>query len=725
YEDFNYGNYSITFYCQNANGTGTLTDNFQFKRSYVISDHYYTNSQGLKIYFDFGFNYSAEKGPLVIIPDSWTAVKDASWVTDAENYYISRGYTAAPIDTRGKGSSEGTKDAFGWECLDIYELVQHLISTSPYNSYINSSSIYIAGASGAGGKAGVCTGKYPDTFSAGYSSVGVLNLTLWWQTAGAADVAEIVARVGCNPNQCPEAYLARDASYLGYNTQSAMKAKSNADDDRVTVNCSRNYNISLINYGKTINYTENPTGGHTADFTHSSEWFIAHSNLVFIPISGDLRIGGYVHTKNFSIYLNEIKVNHTAFVDYNISGNSRIFNITTLGFNGTAEINIFDLESSTNYSINENDSLRYLLSDSNGDIEFNVTLSNYTSEIINVSKVVASSPPYCGDGSCNNGETCSSCSADCGSCGGSGGGGGGGGAHRKTNVTANITQPKIENAGVYFESIPSMIVNPGENKKIVLNIRNIGEIFLNSCKLKGTGERASWVSSDAVKDLSPGQNSEFTFNLAVPQNIKAGKYEIGLSLECQELKQSTTINAEVIEKKLGLELLKAERKDNNLIASYSLSELAGQRQEVNVEIILIGEDGKRLASLSEKKAIAPGSRNKFESAIDISKISAGSFYIVINANSEIASASLKEEVVLNKGKISGFVSLTGEEVSNIAITALVIAFAVFAFFAVRRIVKLSGIHKRKNVISAIIAGIRYYDAPDLNAPHHQHAPHQN
>jgi hypothetical protein len=40
---------------------------------------------------------------------------------------------------------------------------------------------------------------------------------------------------------------------------------------------------------------------------------------------------------------------------------------------------------------------------------------------------------YCGDGSCNNGETCSSCSKDCGSCssggdnnGGGGGGGGGG-----------------------------------------------------------------------------------------------------------------------------------------------------------------------------------------------------------------------------------------------------------------------------------------------------------
>jgi hypothetical protein len=33
-------------------------------------------------------------------------------------------------------------------------------------------------------------------------------------------------------------------------------------------------------------------------------------------------------------------------------------------------------------------------------------------------------PAYCGDGSCNSGETCSSCSQDCGSCNGGGGGGG-------------------------------------------------------------------------------------------------------------------------------------------------------------------------------------------------------------------------------------------------------------------------------------------------------------
>jgi len=46
-----------------------------------------------------------------------------------------------------------------------------------------------------------------------------------------------------------------------------------------------------------------------------------------------------------------------------------------------------------------------------------------------------SSAVYCGDGICNNGETCSSCSQDCGSCQGGGSGGGGSPSSLSTSLT--------------------------------------------------------------------------------------------------------------------------------------------------------------------------------------------------------------------------------------------------------------------------------------------------
>jgi len=59
------------------------------------------------------------------------------------------------------------------------------------------------------------------------------------------------------------------------------------------------------------------------------------------------------------------------------------------------------------------------------------------------------SEAYCGDRSCNNGETCSTCSADCGACsssssGGGSSGGGGGGSHTTTTTKLNTTNQSNE-----------------------------------------------------------------------------------------------------------------------------------------------------------------------------------------------------------------------------------------------------------------------------------------
>src|SRR5690606_15796501 len=61
--------------------------------------------------------------------------------------------------------------------------------------------------------------------------------------------------------------------------------------------------------------------------------------------------------------------------------------------------------------------------------------------------VPPSATPYCGDGSCNNGETCSTCPGDCGSCGGSGGGDGGGGSCPSGNTPCGWCAGPSRDAG--------------------------------------------------------------------------------------------------------------------------------------------------------------------------------------------------------------------------------------------------------------------------------------
>jgi uncharacterized membrane protein YgcG len=65
------------------------------------------------------------------------------------------------------------------------------------------------------------------------------------------------------------------------------------------------------------------------------------------------------------------------------------------------------------------------------------------------------SAPKCGDGICNNGETCSSCSQDCGACppsgggssGGGGGGGGGGSSSSRSSSNGDSLKPLNTSSG--------------------------------------------------------------------------------------------------------------------------------------------------------------------------------------------------------------------------------------------------------------------------------------
>jgi len=644
YEDFDYGSYTIKFYCQNTYGIGSLSNNFQFKRVYYTNDDYYTNSQGLKIYFDFGFNYTTEKGPLVIIPDSWTANKDTTWVLDAENFYIARGYTAVPVNTRGKSPSEGTKDAFGWECLDIYELKEYLLSNPAYNTYINNSVFYIAGASGAGGKAGVCSAKYPDTFTASYSSVGVLNLTRWWYTAGASDVSDITTRVGCTPSQCPEAYLSRDASYLVYNTQSSVMAVTNTDDERVTVNCSRDYNKSAIALGKTSSYIEYPTGGHNPSFTESQSWFANYTSPVFIQGVGDLRVGCYVQTKNFSFSLRTC--NYTANLGYNISGATKTFNITTFGFSGNSSINLFKLSANTEYSVSINGTESILISESDGDLSFNVSLKSNNTVII----LISPAGPYCGDGISNGGETCSSCPADVGVCpvtppsGGSSSGGGGGGS---SSSSAAQTE-KLSISG-----ISDIIARAGDKKTLSLNAKNIGKIFLNNCKLKVSGEISSWVYSTEISGIAPGENKNFVLDLNVPEGIEEKDYSGKIGINCDEgnIEQDIKISMPKGLQYIKIKEIKQDNGNLNVIYSYE-----GNPGKIDVEIWMLNQDNVEYERIKDSFSAEDSSVIERNAVINIPKDLTGIYSVNIALSSNLNNP-VKQSVVLGKSSTTGFAVL--------------------------------------------------------------------
>jgi hypothetical protein len=256
-----------------------------------------------------------------------------------------------------------------------------------------------------------------------------------------------------------------------------------------------------------------------------------------------------------------------------------------------------------------------------------------------------------------------------------------------------------------------------------LSLRNAGTTYLNECKIKGAGKYASWISAEGVKELNIGQIVEILFTINVPKDTKTGEYEMGLNIECLELKDGVTFQAEIIQKKLVVSLNDAKREENKLKVSYSLSELAGEEQDVDVELVLLGTNNERVSELREKKKISSNSNNKYEAVMGLPADAKGNLNLIINAKSKIASAFVQEYVLLEGGALGGFAVFDAEHANSYVSAAVVIAFLVFAFVVGRRILKYRGIEGRKSIISAIVYGMGYHKHRWGNAKHyHDNAP---
>lgn len=689
YEDISAGRYNFTFYCSNSYGADSENATVELRRAVFFENQVFTNSQGLQIEFDFGFNTTSESSSLIIIPDSWYSEKDDTWLTQTELLYIGQGYAAAPINTRGKGGSQGTRDAFGWECLDIYEFAKHLEKTSPFKDVIVYDKYYISGASGAGGKVGVCSSKYPDFFVGAFSSVGVLNLTRWrTMPAPGSYYNDIAARVGCTEVQCPEAYLARDASFLVYNTQTPIMAVTNADDATVTVECSRDFNRSALNYNKTSLYKEFASGGHSIyRFTESFSWFLNYTQNVFIPVAGSLRLGGYVHTKNFSLFLNEVNVSHVAFLDYNLSGNDKTFNISTLGFNGTANLSVFDLMASQTYEVNYDSVSFYADSDSNGDFSTLINLTNYSSTFVTLS--VAG--PYCGDGTCNGIESCSSCSSDCGQCssiggneGGSGGGGGGGGG---AGVLPTKTPPGEDTpVRLEFSDLKPIILKRGTSGEVAFAVTNKDRNFLNNCRIVFLGEVREWFRNTEKFGIAPGERVSYDIDVNVPGEVEPGSYDAVIRVQCDEGRAEKDVKVVTYRRPFEVELGEYERDGSVLRIGYEIVEYSGEQHEVRITYTMSDFDGVVRYEGEEIVSVAPSETKIGKIEFELPKDSFGEFRFEVVVNDGLTEIVAEKNIFLPSQRGLTGLAISDENRRTLTYTGfgiLVIFVLVAMFYLVR------------------------------------------
>jgi len=262
--------------------------------------------------------------------------------------------------------------------------------------------------------------------------------------------------------------------------------------------------------------------------------------------------------------------------------------------------------------------------------------------------------------------------------------------------------PPASVSKLQISNISNLIINPGETKKMTLNIKNAGKTFLNNCKLKSSGEFSSWISSQETKGLSAGEVYDFLFTLNVPDTASPQAYNLNLLVQCDETKQSINFSAEIIEKKLQITLVDVKNNNNQIKVSYSLEELSNQEQNIEVQILLLGENNEKISETTETRKLEAKSKQEFESALQVSSSLKGTFNLLINANSNVASAFVQEEVILKGSPVGGLaVLLEGNQKGTFFSIVLVAVFILFAVLVIRRIIKFRNLHKVAGIQSNV------------------------
>ncbi|MBR2384496.1 MAG: prolyl oligopeptidase family serine peptidase [Clostridia bacterium] len=222
------------------------------------------------------------------------------------------------VDMRGRAFSDGKQDCNGLELIDVIDAVEYV--KKHYKNYLISTEIvFFEGGSGGGGNAYALAGKFPDYFAQITAMCGITDYGIWYDNDAIGEFRdELDVWIGDRKNQM--SYDSRSGICLVENLSCPLLITHGAKDIRVPCYHAENYIKRAENLGKShlIKFLKFDRAGGQDHWENMTEKdlklmsdtcnFERENNFkpTEIPNQGELVVGGYLITKKFEIFLNDI-----------------------------------------------------------------------------------------------------------------------------------------------------------------------------------------------------------------------------------------------------------------------------------------------------------------------------------------------------------------------------------------------------------------------------------
>lgn len=261
--------------------------------------------------------------------------------------------------------------------------------------------------------------------------------------------------------------------------------------------------------------------------------------------------------------------------------------------------------------------------------------------------------------------------------GSSGGGGGGSGGGFIFDAKPNLSVGDLEDISV---------TSAGIKKILSWDVKNSGNVYLNDCTFESFGTNADWIGYSENKGLAAGEEYTFIFDVTIPQDSASGAYDLFVRLVCEETSAESSFSVEIVETSLGFSFITIEREGEiSVRVDYTLEELSGENQDVEIEFLLFDSDKKEITKVSETVFVGAGALSEHTTYLSIPEELRGELGLLVNINSQTYSGFVQENVVLGS-PISGFTIFDrlGNSDNYVSIF-LVVLFLGFMFFIIRKI----------------------------------------
>ncbi len=237
--------------------------------------------------------------------------------------------------------------------------------------------------------------------------------------------------------------------------------------------------------------------------------------------------------------------------------------------------------------------------------------------------------------------------------------------------------------------IPGQDVIQGDTKSLSLSVQNTGTVPVSSCILSGDDSGLLTVT-DGPKNINPGEGATFTFSLTVPSDASLGARTLGLSVDCAETTASKQFTLNFLQKKLDFNITNVQRtREDRVRVDYSLTELSGEDQDVQILFTITDSSGSQLANTSQNSSIDANETDDFRANIPINESLEGNLTLSASFNSQIYSSSVLEPISLG-APIGGFAIFGGVGGAGGLVILMIVALVLVIVFFLARKMRKSG-----------------------------------